>query len=162
ILDVAAGRIDAVALQDLLAEPAVRARFDLTDDHLARITDWVETANVRWGLDADHRIDFGIPKAVTTNSWGTAADRLLLGAALPDDGVAVTVGHLAPIGIEGDDVSLAGRLAEILGHLRHLTRALRGSRTLPEWLDLLRATIDDLLLAPDDPRDTDAVRRILA
>lgn len=162
ILDVAAGRIDAIALQDLLAEPAIRARFDLTDDHLARIDDWVTTANVRWGLDADHRIDFGIPETVTTNSWGDAADRLLLGAALPDDDITPTIGDLAPIGIEGDDVPLAGRLAEILDHLRHLTRALRGTRPLSDWLDLLRGTIDALLLAPDDPRDTEVVRRVLS
>src|SRR5699024_5254601 len=41
LLETVPGRLDAVTLQDLLAEPALRARHRLTDEDLARISDWV-------------------------------------------------------------------------------------------------------------------------
>src|SRR5690606_6682484 len=114
----------AVALQDLVAQPAIRERYGFTDDELARIADWVGEANVRWGLDAEHRLPFGVPATIAGNSWGAALDRLLVGATLPDDDLALAVGDVAPIGIEGDDVDLAGRLADLVHRLRELVDAV--------------------------------------
>lgn len=162
LLDLLPGRFDAVALQDLVAQPAVRHRYRFSDDDLARIADWVEEANVRWGLDAEHRTPFGVPASITANTWGAALDRLLLGATLPDDDLAVTIGDVVPIGIEGDDLELAGRLADLVHRLRDLVEAADDPRPLGGWLTLFTRAADALFAPPpDDERQAEAVRRVL-
>lgn len=162
LLETIPGRFDAVALQDLVAQPAIRQRYAFSDDDLARIADWVEDANVRWGLDAEHRVPFGVPTTITANSWGAALDRLLLGSTLPDDDLALTLGDLAPIGIEGDDVDLAGRLADLVHQLRELVDAVDDPRPLEGWLRLFTRAADALLAPPpDDLRQAETVRRVL-
>lgn len=163
LLELLPGRFDAVGLQDLIAQPAVRERYRFTDDDLARIADWVEVANVRWGLDAEHRVPFGVPATISANTWGVALDRLLLGSTLPDDDLAVTIGDLAPLGIEGDDVDLAGRLADLVHGLRELVDAIDDLRPLSEWLPLLKRAVEEMLAPPsDDAWQGEAVRRVLA
>ncbi|MCB0978360.1 MAG: exodeoxyribonuclease V subunit gamma [Acidimicrobiales bacterium] len=163
LLDLLPGRFDAVAVQDLVAQPAVRERYRFDDADLARIADWVEVASVRWGLDVDHRIPFGVPATVTGNTWIGALDRLLVGSAVPDDDLALSVGNVAPIGIEGEDVDLAGRLADLLDRLRTLVDAVEGSRTLASWLGLVSGAVEDLLAAPEDEEwQADRVRRVIA
>lgn len=163
LLDLLPGRFDAVAFQDLLTQPAIRERFGFRDDDLVRIADWVETANVRWGLDAEHRVPFGVPETITTNSWGSALDRLLVGATLPDDDLALAIGDVAPIGIEGDDLDLAGRLADLLSRLRDLVDAVEEEQKLGHWLSLFQAASVALFAPPpDDDRQAETVARVLA
>ncbi|MBX3314558.1 MAG: exodeoxyribonuclease V subunit gamma [Actinobacteria bacterium] len=162
LLELLPGRFDAVAVQDLVAQPAVRERYRFSDDDLARIADWVDVASVRWGLDAEHRVPFGVPATVRTNTWGAALDRLLLGATLPDDDLAVTLGEVVPIGIEGDDVDLAGRLADLVHRLRELVDEVDDPRPLAGWLALFTRAVDTLLAPPfDDQRQGESVRRVL-
>lgn len=156
------GRLDLLTVQGLLAEPSIRARFDLGDEALGRIADWADEAVVRWGLDPQHRGAFGVAETVAANSWISASDRVLLGATVPDDDLAMTVGDLPAIGTDGDDVEIAGQLAEFLERLRVLTDRIGTSRHLLDWLDLFGGAVDDLLAPVDgEVRDLELVRRVL-
>ena len=44
---------------DLLAVPAIAARFGLEDADRMRVQDWLECAGARWGLDARDRARHG-------------------------------------------------------------------------------------------------------
>lgn len=161
LIDAAVGRFTAPAVLDLLALPALRRRFDLTDDDLSRVTDWVRQTNIRWGLDGSTCAAFGVPASVTANTWGAALDRLLLGAAIAGDG-AFAIGAVVPHEIEGDDVALAGRMAEVMARLRILTEAGQQPRPLLYWVDLLRATAGTLLAPePDELWQAEAIDRVL-
>ena len=46
-------------LLDLLAVPAIAARFGLEDADRMRVQDWLENAGARWGLDAADRTRHG-------------------------------------------------------------------------------------------------------
>ncbi|QXC63297.1 exodeoxyribonuclease V subunit gamma [Aquihabitans sp. G128] len=163
VLDAAVGRFDATTVLDLLAEPAVRRRYAIDDDEQARVGDWVTETQVRWGLDPAHRVPLGVPATITTNTWQAALDRLLLGAAVADDELGFSLGDVVPFGIEGDDVDLAGRLADLLGHLGRLADAATTARPLVEWVDLLRGAAAALLAPdPDLPWQADALHRALA
>ncbi|MCU1499281.1 MAG: exodeoxyribonuclease subunit gamma [Acidimicrobiales bacterium] len=163
LLDLAVGRFDATAVLDLLAQPTVRQRFGLSDDDVARIDDWVGETQVRWGLDPDHRGSLGVPAALTANTWRAALDRLLIGAAVADDESGFSLGDVVPLGIEGDDVDLAGRLADLLGHLGRLAEATGAARPVGEWIELLGGSVAALLEpAPDQAWEAEVVHRALA
>ena len=58
LLELVDGRMTASEVLDLAAAAPVRRRFGFDDDELARLTEWVAEAQVRWGLDAAHRAAF--------------------------------------------------------------------------------------------------------
>jgi hypothetical protein len=69
---------------DLLAVPAIAARFGLEDADRMRVQDWLESAGARWGLDAARsRAPRRRRRAPTRCEF--AIDRLLLGYASGDD-----------------------------------------------------------------------------
>lgn len=144
LLDLLGGRFEAPAVLDLLSLEPVRRRARLSDDDLAQVAEWVEEANVRWGLDAEHRARHGLGAALTANTWRHALDRLLVGVAVTDDEPLLALGDVAPLGAEADAATLAGRLAQLLWQLDRLADSARRSRPLGEWvawLDLAATTL---------------------
>ena len=88
-----------------------------TSRALETIADWVVGTNVRWGLDGPHRAAWGLPPEFTANSWRAAVDRVLMGVAVSDDDIGLAPGDISPLGVEGDDIAVAGRLADLLARL---------------------------------------------
>ena len=162
LLDLVAGRFEAPALLDLLALPAVRERFRLDDDRLSEIADWVDETNIRWGLDPAHREPFGVPAAVSANTWRAGIDRLLIGAAVVDDGAHRVRrprarrhrGRRPPRRRRARRRRLAPRVARGRG------RSTASARTHGSISS--SAAVDDLFAVPrDDAWQLDAVRRML-
>ena len=163
VLDTLNSRFDAVDVLDLVALPAVRERYRFTDHEVARMADWVAEANIRWGIDTDHRGRFGMPASITANSWGSALDRLLMGSAVTDHETAFAIGGVLPFGIEGDDVDLAGRLADLLTRLHLLDGETATDRPLTAWLELLRDAVEGIVSpARDDDRQPDGFHQTVA
>ncbi len=163
LLDLVAGRFDAPAVLDFVSLGPVRERFRFSDDDLARLADWVDATNVRWGLDAGHRAGAGVPASITNNTWQAAIDRLLLGAAVLEDDQRLAVGDVAPYGIESDDVVVAGRLAELLWRLADLAEQTATPRPVGEWIELVRANVAALFRTDSDTEwQLDAMLRLLA
>ena len=162
VLALVTGRFDAVAVLDLVALPAVRQRYGLSDEEVAVMGDWAAETNVRWGLDPEHRRPFGVPASITTNTWRAATDRLLVGAAVDDTSDAFALGGVVPFGIEGDDVTTAGKLADLLHRLALLAEVAQVPRPLEAWLELVRQAATDLLApARDQEWQRDALDRAL-
>jgi exodeoxyribonuclease V gamma subunit len=150
LLELLGGRFEITAVLDLVALGPVRARFGFSDDDVARIGEWAVEANVRWGLDETHRELAGMDPRFDTNTWRAALDRLLVGVAVAGDD-HLSVGETLPIGVDGGDAALAGRLAELLWRLDRLAVAARTDHPLAEWLSMLRAAVPQLFdVAPED------------
>ncbi|MTV27554.1 exodeoxyribonuclease V subunit gamma [Nitriliruptoraceae bacterium ZYF776] len=146
VLELADDRCTASSVLDLVTRGPVRRRFGFDDHDLERLEERIEGTGIRWGLDADHRAAFDVP--TDANTWRVGLDRLLVGVAV-DDRLLRTVGGLPPAeDVEGDDVELVGRLAELVDRLGTLLDLLRGPHPLPVWLDLLE-DVADLLCAVD-------------
>lgn len=77
-----------VTLQDcfnMLEVPAIVKRFDLNDGAVETLKNWLNKAGVKWGLDANHRSQWGINidgQDIDQNTWKFGLKRLLLGYAL--------------------------------------------------------------------------------
>jgi exodeoxyribonuclease V gamma subunit len=133
LLDLADSRVTASQVLDLAALPPVSRRFELGDDDLERIREWVSTSGVRWGLDAPHRAPYALDR-LRQNTWEAGLDRILLGAAMAEDDAGY-VGLALPLDdVDSTAIELAGRLAELVDRLGAALDALSGERSLREWL----------------------------
>jgi exodeoxyribonuclease V gamma subunit len=162
LLDLADGRLRAGEVLDLAATPAVRRRFGLSDDDLERLHPWVRESGIRWGRDAEHRADAGLPD-VRANTWRSGLDRLLLGVAMSEDGLPQVGGVLPLDDVSSQDIDLAGRLAELVHRLDIVLGSLRGEQPLESWVQVLLAALDDMTdAAPAEEWQLAVARRELA
>lgn len=160
VLDLVQGRMTGSAVLDLCTRAPVRRRFALDEDDLATVEGWLETTAVRWGLDGDHRAALDVPTDVST--WQRGLDRLLAGAAAADEQLRTVAGIAPEDDVEGDQVELAGRLAELIARLHDATAAAAAPRPIGAWLDLLREVLDRLALPdPAAPWQQEGVDRAL-
>jgi exodeoxyribonuclease V gamma subunit len=148
LLELVTGRFEAGTVLDFLSLGPVRERFHFDDEELATIGEWVRATNVRWGADPGHRATFGVPVSVVTNTWQAALDRLMLGAAVYDGDFTLGVGDVAPFGIEGGDVEIAGRLAEAIWHLSDLAAHSAEALPIEQWTQRLRRAAVALFATP--------------
>jgi len=144
LLALVAGRFTASEVLEFISLPAVRKRFGFDDDALGTIADWIAETNVRWGLDGPHRATWGLPPEFTANSWRAAIDRILMGVAMSDDDLDLAPGDIAPLGVEGDDIALAGRLADLVARLVAAAGDMKRPRTAAAWCDVLSEVIEQL------------------
>lgn len=107
---------------DLLGASALAGHLDVDEDCHRWWPYWIEQAGARWGLNAAHRQQHGVPAEHLT-TWAFALDRLLLGYA------------------SGDDTLFAGvaPVPEIEGQLLNtLDKLIRGLRLLARYNDYFR------------------------
>ncbi len=150
VLELATARVTASDLLDLADRVPVRRRFGFDDDALARIEGWAADSGVRWGLDAAGRAPFGLGE-LDHGTWQKGLQRVLLGAAMAEDGGRLVGGVLPLDDVPAGDVDLAGRLAELVDRATHVLQACATSRPVAAWADLLAEAAD--LLCATAPAD---------
>lgn len=144
VLDLVTARVSASAVIDLLATAPVSARFGLSASDLATLPTWVLGTGISWGVDAHHRDELiGLDDA--THTWRAGLDRLVLGAAMPDDGTRMVGGVVPYDDVEGGDVELLGRLTVATDAVFARLRSLEARRPVAAWRQALGEVVDDLL-----------------
>lgn len=142
LLDMVEERFEAGRVLDFLRHGPVLAAAGLDDDDLEVLTAQVDRANVKWGLDGDHRRDRGLATAV--NTWEAGLDRLLAGVVAPD---VARVGEVVPLDAPVDP-ALLGALAEFVARLRHVRSTVLadgGEHSVARWRALLEDAADLVL-----------------
>ena len=151
LLALPVSRVTVSQVLDLLEVAAVRQRYDLDEEGIAILRNWVEGANVRWGLDQRHREALGLPmdaSLVDIHTWHFGLQRMLLGYAT---GEAESWNDIAPYGeVAGLDAALVGTLADIIERMVHHAEMLAARARPVEWGERLRTLLDDFLLPPND------------
>ncbi len=136
LLSIAGSRATATQVLNLAQAAPLRARFGFTDDDLDEIIEWVRESGIRWGFDKEHRAPYGLDH-ILHNTWRFGLDRILTGVAMSDDSRAWLNTALPLDDVGSDKIELAGRLAEYVDRLHHITERLSGAKPLTEWLDAL-------------------------
>lgn len=97
---------------------AVKAKFQLSETDVESLHQWLLKAGVRWGLDANDRSErHQLPQGINANSWLFGLDRLLLGYACGETGLAWQ-SILPTSAATGSSADLLGALAEWLKAIR--------------------------------------------
>ena len=148
LLNLASARMTATEVLALLETRAVREQFSMLVNELELARHWVRSANIRWGIDAEHRRELGLP-AFMENTWRHGLDRLLLGYAMAGHNEKL-FGDILPFDdIEGAAAQTLGRLAEYLDRLFNAVRLLHTPRRVPDWERTLLDLLDTFFLHDD-------------
>ncbi len=154
LLDLPTNRCAAPAVLSLLETPAVRHRFGVEEEELARLRDWLRESGIRWGLDAGHRRELGLEMS-GLHTWSFGLDRLLLGYIA---GAAELCQGIAPCAAaSGSEASLLGSLAAFVDRLRDWHGRLREARSAGDWTELLLRLLDDFFAPAGSEDEQDAL-----
>ncbi|PHI32100.1 exodeoxyribonuclease V subunit gamma [Budvicia aquatica] len=144
LLDLPDSRFTAEDILTLLEVPALAMRFQIDEDGLRILRQWVEDSGIRWGLDDDMVSDLELPPT-GQHTWQFGLTRMLLGYAM-DSQRGDYQGVLPYDESSGLIASLAGQLAEFLMQLAIWRNKLKQSRTLTEWSPFCRELVDSFFI----------------
>jgi len=140
LLDLPHSRFSHTEILSCLDVPELAGRFDLDSEAVALIREWLAGARLRWGLNAAHKRQFGLP-GTEENTWAQVERRLFGGYAL---GEGELFEGIAPIaGVDGARGEILGRFWRLLSCLADYAERLRSPRRAGEWQDCLGRLMDD-------------------
>lgn len=163
LLELATSRCTAEEIYSVVSADLVAARFALSAPDLELIHTWIRDSGIRWGIDAKHRQQIGLPP-VEANTWRFGLDRLLLGYAIRGANRNLFEGILPYDEIEGDRGELLGRFVSAVEEVVGFIRQLQLTRPLSDWATVLRQGADALLETddPDHVRDLRFLRKTIS
>lgn len=147
LLGLPSARMSAEQVLDLIDVPALRRRFGFVAEDLPRLRRWVAAANIRWGLDAEHRASLGLPTGAGRHTWRFGLDRMLLGYAAGADAAWRDIEACAEVG--GLEAARLGPLIALIERLSVYARELRQPSPVAEWCTRFRNLLADFFAAED-------------
>ncbi len=135
-------------IRDLLDVPALAQRFDVGDDELPRIAQWLSGAGVRWGLDEKHRAALGLGACGAQNTWVFGLRRMLLGYAAGDGAAWAGIEAYGEVG--GLEAAGAGSLAVLVDELHRWHEVAATPATPAQWGERARALLESFFEATDE------------
>jgi exodeoxyribonuclease V gamma subunit len=142
---------------DLLAVPAIAARFDLDHGDRTALQGWLQEAGARWGLDAADRARHDAPHE-SAYTFEFALDRMLLGYASGDD---VDIAGIAPWPqLEGRATDALDGLLRFLALLREGAARLAGPHPPQVWARELEQRLDAAFAVERDSLDAAVLKRL--
>ena len=132
VLDLAASRLEAGRLRELVTRPVVQQRFGFDLDTAASIISLIDDAEISWGLDAADR-EAWRAGANDERTWRRGLDRALAGVFYEDDPVQVVSGTAPLDGVEGQDATPVGLLAAIVDRIVAIREMLATPLPASQW-----------------------------
>lgn len=134
----------------LVENDSLRQRFDLGVADRDAIDRLIEQAQPRWGLDASHKLQFGLPPTAA-NTWRQAQDRFFAGFSLGTDDLWQDV---APLSHWSDgEAETIGRFWRLLDTLSVWRHRLAQPARAAEWRHRLLQLIEECFVETD-PRES--------
>lgn len=122
-------RFTATEILSLLEVPEISKQFDIDENSLENIRQWVQESGVRWG------------ESENPNSWHFGMQRMLLGYAMPPE--KVLFNNILPYsGIEGKNSILLGQLQFFISQLSTFKNRLNKQYKPKEWVQLFHQILD--------------------
>ncbi len=122
-------RFTATEILSLLETPEISKHFDIDENNLENIRQWIQESGIRWG-ESDN-----------PNSWHFGMQRMLLGYAMPPE--KTVFNDILPYsGIEGKNSILLGQLQFFISQLSIFKSKLNKPYTPKEWVQLLYQILD--------------------
>ncbi|HDZ57898.1 MAG TPA: exodeoxyribonuclease V subunit gamma [Pseudomonas xinjiangensis] len=148
LLKLPDSRLPVSEVLDLLDVPALRQRFGISETDLPTLRRWIAGAGIRWGLDAAHRAEQGLPAGLGANTWRFGLRRMLLGYAVGSGERCDDIEPYDEIG--GLDAALIGPLIDLLDTLDHATHQLSERAEVSIWGARFRSLLKNFFSAASE------------
>ncbi|WP_434341285.1 exodeoxyribonuclease V subunit gamma [Motilimonas cestriensis] len=145
LLRLPLSRCTSSELLELLAVPAVLAKFEISQGEFEQIRQWVIESGVRWGLDHRDGEKFSLPE-LPQNTWLFGLQRMLLGYAMDQQ---MFQGILPYTECQGLAAAPLGKLCQFVNQLIELSRELQQHNKVEQWKHILFALLDDFYQVDD-------------
>ncbi len=140
VVELAASRLGTGDVTQLVGLPEVQRRLGIGADTASDMADLVDDANVRWGLDGDHRERNGAGDR-DDHTWLRGVDRILTGVFFDDDPIRIE-GEIAPLThVEGQVAGAAGRVALLVERLAAVTELLGTPESVSRWAEKISTAV---------------------
>ncbi|MBU2223606.1 MAG: exodeoxyribonuclease V subunit gamma, partial [Gammaproteobacteria bacterium] len=162
LLQLQTQRFTASTVLDLLQLPAVQRRFGFSGSDIQLLKNWIEAANIRWGLSAAQRESLGLPSGFDDNSWHRGLQRMLLGYAIGQSEPWLGIAPCAQVG--GLSAALAGQLSQLLQQLTQAWQQSASRRSPEQWRVWLQQLLADFFEAENEQEQSllDKLQQTLA
>ncbi|MDX1491762.1 MAG: exodeoxyribonuclease V subunit gamma [Pseudohongiellaceae bacterium] len=138
-----------------LEVPEIANRFGLGADDVVELTALLQDCEVRWGIDGQHKTEFGLP-ATEHNTWRAAIARLWSGYALAETPLW---GNIAPLDNMGAQEGVVlGRFCAFFETLVRWRKALAASRAGAQWQHDIAQLLQELFVPTSE--DDDRIQQI--
>ncbi len=151
LFDINTSRFGAGQVLSLLEYPGMKERFDLAESDMELIERWVTDTQIRWGIDADSRLDAGF-HGFSENTWQAGLQRLILGYAMPGSQHQMFKGILPYDNIEGGDAQTLGIFLSFIDRLISWSQKLAQPQSLRNWQITLAALVNRFF-KPDENQE---------
>ena len=143
-------RFEISEIMSLLEIPQIARRFDLDENAVNDVLDWIDASNVRWGIDDNFKLEIGQP-ATLQNTWLQARQRLFAGYALGDIRLW---NDIAPLGdIDSSAACKIGNFLDLFERLDNWRKQLQKPAKAKEWVTILNQLMADFYKAPESSED---------
>ncbi|MEN9849251.1 MAG: hypothetical protein RL368_1991, partial [Pseudomonadota bacterium] len=149
LLELQHSRFNVNEVLNLLEREVVYSRFNFVPSDLSLIRRWLKETHVRWGIDAEHRKYLNLPN-FEENTWHAGLQGLLLGYALPKQGLTLYQDIFPFDEVEGSNSLVLGRFISFVEELFQAVKAFQTPRTLPEWKNFTQDLLDNFFLTQED------------
>ena len=163
LLNLPQSRLGVSEIMGWLEVPAIRQRFGIDESAIPTLHRWIQGAQIRWGLHADHRRRLELPMADDNqgppqNSWLFGLRRMLVGYALGNTG-SEWQGIEPYDEIGGLEAALLGPLVLFIERLEISWQTLQQPATVAEWRQRLNQLLTDFF-SPRSSRDGFTLTRL--
>jgi len=161
LLDLNGSRFGVLDVLAVLESPPIRLKFGLTTGDMELIEHWIRSVGIRWGKDAHHREDMGVP-GFSENTWKNGLERMMLGVVMPGEDRHLFRDLLPYDAIEGSDVQILGQFLECMDQVFQFAEKLSTSRSVEAWHDFLLASFDAIMFSDHEIlREIQQIREVL-
>jgi exodeoxyribonuclease V gamma subunit len=158
LLDLPQHRFGAAETAALIEAPCVRRGLGIGEEQALALQRWIEKSGIRWGLDANSKIQHELPPT-EEHTWQAGLNRLFLGYAMSGDRTTLFQGILP---IEGCDPAVLSILSRFIDAAADMSRRLEVDRTVSDWSAVLLSVFDTFMASDDESReDAEALREVL-
>ena len=147
VLHLVTSRFDSESFLAVATHPLVARRFQVGASDVATWMHHLEQSRLRWGLDAQHRQQYGLlAPDLRAHSWLESVERSLTGAVMPIGEEPVVVGDaVRPLPfIDSSQTRSLLTLIEILSVVVQLEHVGRMDHTVDSWCSLFTQSLNEL------------------
>jgi exodeoxyribonuclease V gamma subunit len=136
VLEVLESRFSVLDVMRLIDAQSWRKDFCFSTDERARLTDLLQAAGVRWGIDANHREQLGFPPD-PLHTWRAGFGRLFLGFASMPSNIEPFQGLVPRGALSLEDAELLARLSSLCSVLFEFRERTYKPVPVSIWVGLL-------------------------